>query len=235
MNFETRKIKLLDKDISIYAFSVMGAGKIDNQDSFSIYSDENQIIIVVADGLGSAAFSQEGSKKITKVAVDILSKSENYYSTYLEILNKWKDCLEGNINQYDTTLKFIKIHNKKIIYGGVGDGWISIKLDNDLINVIAENTFSNQTDSILSFNLKDKFIIKEYVIDGNVIGLVSTDGFSEDIDKDNSKEFLESIDKELSRDESNFINDTKYTLLNWPVETNKDDKTVVFFRINEGD
>ena len=122
-----------------------------------------------------------------------------------------------------------------IVYGGVGDGWISIKSDKGLVNMVAENTFSNQTDSILSFNLKEKFSVNEYELSDNLVGLVSTDGFSEDMDKDNSFGLLDGIDKELASNEESFIEDTKNTLLNWPVETNRDDKTVVIFKIEEGE
>lgn len=233
MIFETKKVKLPSKNISVYAFSVMGEGKIENQDSFKIYSDENQVIIVVADGLGSAAYSKEGSQRITEVAIDILSNTDDFNGVYLNILNEWKKELEGNINQYDTTLKFLKIKNDMIVYGGVGDGWISIKSDKGLVNMVAENTFSNQTDSILSFNLKEKFNVNEYELGDNLVGLVSTDGFSEDMDKDNSFGLLDGIDKELASNEESFIEDTKNTLLNWPVETNRDDKTVVIFKIEE--
>jgi len=235
MIFETKKVKLPSKNISVYAFSVMGEGKIENQDSFKIYSDENQVIIVVADGLGSAAYSKEGSQRITEVAIDILSNTDDFNGVYLNILNEWKKELEGNINQYDTTLKFLKIKNDMIVYGGVGDGWISIKSDKGLVNMVAENTFSNQTDSILSFNLKEKFNVNEYELGDNLVGLVSTDGFSEDMDKDNSFGLLDGIDKELASNEESFIEDTKNTLLNWPVETNRDDKTVVIFKIEEGE
>lgn len=235
MIFETKKVKLSSKNIFVYAFSVMGEGKIENQDSLKIYSDENQVIIVVADGLGSAAYSKEGSQRITEVAIDILSNTDDFNGVYLNILNEWKKELEGNINQYDTTLKFLKIKNDMIVYGGVGDGWISIKSDKGLVNMVAENTFSNQTDSILSFNLKEKFNVNEYELGDNLVGLVSTDGFSEDMDKDNSFGLLDGIDKELASNEESFIEDTKNTLLNWPVETNRDDKTVVIFKIEEGE
>lgn len=235
MIFETKKVKLSSKNISVYAFSVMGEGKIENQDSFKIYSDENQVIIVVADGLGSAAYSKEGSQRITEVSIEILSNTDDFNGVYLNILNEWKKELEGNINQYDTTLKFLKIKNDVIVYGGVGDGWISIKSDKGLVNMVAENTFSNQTDSILSFNLKEKFSVNEYELSDNLVGLVSTDGFSEDMDKDNSFGLLDGIDKELASNEESFIEDTKNTLLNWPVETNRDDKTVVIFKIEEGE
>ena len=237
MIFETKKLKLSSKNIFVYAFSVMGEGKIENQDSFKIYSDENQVIIVVADGLGSAAYSKEGSQRITEVAIEILSNTDDFNGVYLNILNEWKKELEGNINQYDTTLKFLKIKNDMIVYGGVGDGWISIKSDKGLVlvNMVAENTFSNQTDSILSFNLKEKFNVNKYELSDSLVGLVSTDGFSEDIDKDNSFGLLDGIDKELANNEGFFIEDTKNTLLNWPVETNRDDKTVVIFKIEEGE
>lgn len=237
MIFETKKLKLTSKNIFVYAFSVMGEGKIENQDSFKIYSDENQVIIVVADGLGSAAYSKEGSQKITEVAIEILSNTDDFNGVYLNILNEWKKELEGNINQYDTTLKFLKIKNEMIVYGGVGDGWISIKSDKGLVlvNMVAENTFSNQTDSILSFNLKEKFSVNKYELSDSLVGLVSTDGFSEDMDKDNSFGLLDGIDKELANNEESFIEDTKNTLLNWPVETNRDDKTVVIFKIEEGE
>lgn len=235
MIFETKKVKLSSKNISVYAFSVMGEGKIENQDSFKIYSDENQVIIVVADGLGSAAYSKEGSQRITEVSIEILSNTDDFNGVYLNILNEWKKELEGNINQYDTTLKFLKIKNDMIVYGGVGDGWISIKSDKGLVNMVAENTFSNQTDSILSFNLKEKFSANEYELSDNLVGLVSTDGFSEDMDKDNGFGLLDGIDKELASNEESFIEDTKNTLLNWPVETNRDDKTVVIFKIEEGE
>ena len=124
-----------------------------------------------------------------------------------------------------------------IVYGGVGDGWISIKSDKGLVlvNMVAENTFSNQTDSILSFNLKEKFSVNKYELSDSLVGLVSTDGFSEDMDKDNSFGLLDGIDKELANNEESFIEDTKNTLLNWPVETNRDDKTVVIFKIEEGE
>lgn len=232
---DTKKVKISNKNISIYAFSVMGNGKIENQDSFLLYSDDNQAIIIVADGLGSAAYSKEGSKKITEVAVSILSRTDDYSMAYLDILNNWKNGLEGNINQYDTTLKFIKFVDDKIVYGGVGDGWILIKTKKDLLNMISDNTFSNQTDSILSFNLKEKFVVEEIKDYECLVGLISTDGFSEDMDKDNSINLLDEIDKELRTDERKFIDDIKNTLLNWPVETNRDDKTVVFFRVEEGE
>ena len=43
----------------IVGCSVMGSGKIENQDSIEIRQTNDSLIVVVADGLGSAAYSKE--------------------------------------------------------------------------------------------------------------------------------------------------------------------------------
>ena len=68
MKSDKLRINLGNSCYSVVSCSVMGEGKIENQDSLKIYHDENQIIIVVADGLGSAIYSKEGSSKIVSIA-----------------------------------------------------------------------------------------------------------------------------------------------------------------------
>ena len=58
--------------------------------------------------------------------------------------------------------------------------------------------------------------------------LISTDGFSEDIDKENGKPFLSAVSEQLRIDSEAFKEEIEDTLSHWPVETNRDDKTVVF-------
>lgn len=227
---EEKKYRIADYNTSVFAFSEIGKGKVENQDSFQLYFDGVQLIVVVADGLGSAAFSKEGSKKIVAVAIDILSHTDSYENVASEILKSWRTGIEGNLNQYDTTLKFVKITKNKVIYGGVGDGWIAFSTPDGLISLTADNSFSNQTDSILSFDLNRKFVIEETCLATIRVGLISTDGFSEDMDTDNARQMLNEIEEELSVNENAFINEMKQTLENWPVETNRDDKTVVFIK-----
>ena len=78
MKSDKLRINLGMSCYTIISCSVMGEGKIENQDSFEIYHDENQIIVVVADGLGSAIYSKEGSSKI-------VSKKQAYSTAVLEI------------------------------------------------------------------------------------------------------------------------------------------------------
>ena len=233
MEFQIKENNIGNIKYTVIANTVMGFGKIENQDSLAIYTDEYQCIVVIADGLGSATYSKEGSSKIVNIAVEILKESSMNENIALEILKRWKAGLSGNLNLYDTTLKFIKITEKCIEYGGVGDGWIAINTDDEFISLCAQNTFSNQTDSILSFDLKNKFVINK-IENINVKNmLISTDGFSEDMDKEHGKEFLDDVYKQIEIDQHAFDEDIKNTLENWPVESNKDDKTVIFIQAKE--
>ena len=93
---------------------------------------------------------------------------------------------------------------------------------------MATSEFSNQTDSILSTNLKDKFWAKEFNVNDVGSMVIATDGFSEDIDKENGFQFLSQVENEMREKSKAFADELDNTLRNWPVETNKDDKTVVF-------
>lgn len=232
MLFINKTFKLENYLIKVIGCSAMGNGKFENQDSVAVEEFDKQIIIAVADGLGSASYSKEGSKKIVDIIITLLHNIEiNELSNNL--LNKWKEGLEGNINQYDTTVKFIQIKSDRIIFGGVGDGWIAFRNKKTFSSFTANNEFSNQTDSILSINLSEKFWTHKIKLDDNCSMLISTDGFSEDIDKENGDEFLKQVEKSINESSDDFLKDLEQTMNNWPVETNKDDKTVVFITVTK--
>ena len=54
------------------------------------------------------------------------------------------------------------------------------------------------------------------------------DRFSEDIDKENGEAFLIAVSDQIASDAEAFKCEIEETLTHWPVETNRDDKTVVF-------
>lgn len=218
----------------IVGCSVMGSGKIENQDSIEIRQTNDSLIVVVADGLGSAAYSKEGSEKAVKITADILTQ-KCYENLSEKILSLWKENLQGNLNQYDTTIKFIQITNENIIVGGVGDGWIALKNNNNIKSFVVENSFSNQTDSILSIGLDKKFWTEEFDSKEYDTMIIATDGFSEDINKEDSFEFLKQAENEIKKDIEIFATDLEETLSNWPVQTNRDDKTVVFVVLTKED
>ena len=65
--------------------------------------------------------------------------------------------------------------------------------------------------------------------------IIATDGFSEDINKEDSFEFLKQAENEIKEDIGIFATDLEETLSNWPVQTNRDDKTVVFVVLTKED
>ncbi len=186
------------------------------------------MIITVADGLGSAPFSKEGSSKIVKLLIEIIKEEISYDNISLELLKRWKKSVTENLILYDTTIKFIHIKNGSVRYGGVGDGWIAFNTVNELISLTTTNNFSNQTDTILSFDLKNKFTINQIEENDVLNMLISTDGFSEDIDKDKGKALMDDVYNQVSTNSNAFEEDIINTLNNWPIESNKDDKTVIF-------
>lgn len=211
----------------VIGVSVIGKKKIENQDFFFVSSDETSLTITVADGLGSAPFSKEGATKICLLCQNmLLGEVDN--NAILELKENWKESVKSDFDKYDTTIKFLKISGDEVLYGGVGDGWICLSNGKEIVSVEAPHTFSNQTDSILSIDLLSKFSIKKAALFGEFVGLISTDGFSEDIDKKNAAELLEEIKTNASNDINGFAEEMENSLKNWPVETNCDDKTVVF-------
>lgn len=222
------RINLENRCYTIVSCSVIGEGKIENQDSMKIYYDENQIVIVVADGLGSAIYSKEGSQKITSLASAILAESNDLSEVASDLQTKWKEGLEGNLNLYDTTVKFIKITENDVFYGGIGDGWIAFNTSDGFVDMTSSNSFSNQTDTILSFDLKGKFRIESIKTESFKTALISTDGFSEDMEKESGEAFLSAVSEQILANSEAFKKEIEDTLSHWPVETNRDDKTVVF-------
>ena len=212
---------------NVIGISVIGKKKIENQDSFLINSDESSLNIVVADGLGSAPFSKEGADHICRICIESL-KNKLDSDAILKLKEDWKLSVKSDYEKYDTTIKFLRFTDKDITFGGVGDGWICIKNNGNIDSYEQPHTFSNQTDSILSIDLISKFTSKGSEAGKEVVALISTDGFSEDIDKNNLSELLNDIENGISDDVYSFAEEMENDLKNWPVETNCDDKTVVF-------
>lgn len=223
-------IELAGREYRVIAHSVIGIGKVENQDSFRVYSNPENLIVVVCDGLGSAPFSREGAEKACSIAIECLKewKDENIRS---EIFHRWKDSVGGKPLLYDTTLKFIRIGKTNITIGGVGDGWIVLSKDGEQPSIYSQDhVFSNQTDSLMTFDLKEKFWMKTMSANSCDFFLISTDGFSEDMEASDISPFVTDTCGSIDRDHDGFEKELISTLSNWPIKTNADDKTVVMIR-----
>lgn len=224
--YENKEFIVGNRAIRMICLSEIGKGKIENQDAVGYYSDNNQLIVVVADGLGSAKFSNEGANRIVEVTIEALKNKTPTDNLARTIYSGWSEGLSGELSLYDTTVKFLHVFENRIAYGGIGDGWIVGK-GKQYISQTSENLFSNQTDSILSFDLTKHFVYRELEKSELDIVLIATDGFSEDIDKENGSDFLESIKNDIEKDYQSCGDELAILLKDWPVTTNRDDKSVV--------
>ena len=211
----------------LFAVSVKGPGKDENQDNYGYLHFQNSLSVVVADGLGSAKQSKMGSQLAVESTLKIINEISEPSSWPTEIFKEWRSRIIEDVVEYDTTNKFIKIMPEELVFGGIGDGWIYIKTESGYEQIVSNNLFSNQTDSMLSFDYKSKFIIQRISSEKMNTALISTDGFSEDIDKKNAQQFLEEIGRSIDSNPVKFGSDLLEMMDNWLVDSNKDDKTVV--------
>lgn len=230
MSSFTENIILSNRNYIVVGLSKQGKYKEENQDSFKFYHDENCIIGVVADGLGSALKSAQGSALACRVAIDELKGKNDYEGISTNILHNWLSKISGKPLAFDTTLRFVKITKDSIILGGVGDGWTVGFIDDHFISIEAKNKFANQTNSLMSYEISKYFFVKQIPFKSECIISISTDGFSEEINKTVSKDFMKTISKEMQENSEQFICNMEETLNNWPIESNHDDKTAIFIQ-----
>lgn len=124
------------------------------QDSHEIRIISNeQLLVAVADGLGSAAHSEEGAKIAVKTALDTLEESLStesilHLEKWGEVLKKAFSCaiqklqdtaVEAKIplREYGTTLIVAVIQNDWIAIGHLGDGAVVEMLRNNEIKTIS--------------------------------------------------------------------------------------------------
>ena len=211
----------------IVGCSVKGNDKFQNQDFWHVLQGGNSIVVSLADGLGSSVFSKEGAELAVKIMSQTIENSADLDIVADEFLSQWKNEIKSNYNLYDTTIRFIKVTEHYIYYGGIGDGWTGIKYDNRYVHERFDHVFSNQTDSILTLGFKEKFKIN-YLFTNNIqVVLLATDGFSEDIDEGLQNDLLDKFAEWVKQDVDSFIENLGDYLSNWPISSNTDDKTVI--------
>ncbi len=214
--------------ISVLGLSVQGKGKPDNQDAFAFVNTDDVIVVAVADGLGSAIKSKIGAEIICNVLTEELTLRD---IDFKQIRSDWQSRIDGNHLAHDTTFRRVHISKDGISIAGIGDGWAAVMVGEDCNSFEQQGLFGNQTDSIMSANAETRYQQETIEFDNNdFFVIISTDGFSEDIEKTDYKAFLKEMAKKLDVDMVRFEHDISNLLTDWPIETNHDDKTVVFIR-----
>ena len=223
-----RETTLGDCRFVVAAVSQIGRGKTENQDSFLLHSDERGISAVVCDGLGSEPLSKIGSMRASEITLDILNKEFDVPDVPELIRTKWLDAVGPEPHLYDTTCRFVSFGVEKIVFGGIGDGLISIHHKNGDTEIHTPyKTYSNRTDSIMSPDYHERFEIHVTEPDDVDGVLIATDGFSDDFKTEMIGQFFSEIIPGLTLDPPTVLSDLSKNMAEWPLSTNCDDKTVV--------
>lgn len=140
-----------------YGFSIQGKSHVDRgivcQDAHRIDKLNNgSHIAVIADGVGSAKFSDVGAKVAVESIVEFCKKNiskrtnkseclhvlKSAYMYALESISTIAEEQRNVIDDYDTTLSVVIYDGKNILYGHAGDGGIVIRRNDGIINLITK-------------------------------------------------------------------------------------------------
>lgn len=213
----------------LLGLSVSGTSEKVNQDSFGFFSDGERIIIVIADGLGSAPMSHIGSRCMVESVFEVMSQSD-IDDIWAHISETWRSNLQGDLGQYDTTCKFICIDAGNVTMGSIGDGWLGFEGTGGYHELENNSIFTNMTASICSDDVVGKAVVVDFDTDEFIAAGISTDGISEDMVRESRCEFIHDFGKASVDDIRAICNEIRSVMFNWPVESNKDDKTIVLIR-----
>lgn len=206
-----------------------------NQDNFIAKKFNKGYVVIVSDGLGSKKYSQYGSKKICKIIYNILNSIDEYIELKKIIAlahKKWvKSLKKYDISQCSATMLIAVVYKNKIEVARLGDGLISIHVDDKMYNIYdkKEEKYCNETDCITEKLNENKIEFLEILYKEFKGIIVCSDGIEINMSKINefTKEFIE----EYNKKKANVINrQIKKWISNWP---GNDDKTIAYIMENE--
>lgn len=221
---------LNDIEILVCINTKIGFDKEINQDAYFFDATNDSFAISICDGLGSAKYSSEGSRKASQILVNLLITNTFDKDKFKEM---WIDNFKNNPKEYNTTAKYIKIDKKYISFGGIGDGLIAIKGEDNITISLNKGEFSNQTSSIFDINYSSSFLEQQMALSNKTIAIICTDGFSEDLEENGLNLLLEEANRLFgNKQEIEELDRSLEDLLNsWPNKTNGDDKTIAFIAV----
>lgn len=252
MKQESNQIIIGDCQISIGGITEIGVDKQVNQDAYRIGVDaEKQLAyIIVADGLGSCKFSDQGSAKITDIIEKwILDKlpgyaflSDNVANIMVKkIVAEWNASYDLNeIYDYDTTVDLAVFYRGSILVGGIGDGMALLSYDKLVCkdHIDEKNLFSNVTNSMCSMDvmeLLDFEIIPADSYTDQAVVILATDGIADDLIPEKKLTLPEYFQEVLGESGiKNLQDELEEWISDWATENHSDDKTLCYLAIKKG-
>ena len=221
----------------IHSAIVKGPNKKLLQDAFGIINKNAFTLLIVADGLGSAKYSDFGAQKAVVSVEKAINSWRSLKKKDLKVLIQlvhfnWNLLIgDSELDKTDcsTTCLFAYIDkiDKKLILAQLGDGLLLFQDCSEIVFLKSYDDY-NYTKSLGSSKSFSDWNIK--LIDINLHEfklLICTDGISEDIVENKEFEFTKNLISEMEK--LKHSNRNKYLtelLENWPTKFHSDDKTI---------
>ena len=223
--------------MNIHSAIIKGPKKEKLQDALGIVNQKDFGILIVADGLGSAKYSEYGANKaivaVEKAVVQWRKLKKKDNKVLIQLIHFYWNLLIGDsdFERKDclTTCLFAYIDKleKKIILGQLGDGLLFFESKGETVFLKSSEDF-NYTKSLGNSKSYDDWNIKSFSYDVNSFTLlIATDGISEDLVENRENEFAETVIQKMLKLKINKRNNTlKQLLEDWPTKFHTDDKTI---------
>ncbi|AVR87534.1 PP2C family serine/threonine-protein phosphatase [Thauera aromatica] len=226
--------------------SVIGPRHVDlgepNQDAMVLAGCRGGWIAAAADGLGSRARSDLGSRSACQVARRILratSSSFDLPATLPLIHQQWLEAIDPTTpRDAATTLLFGRVTDQGEVHAAqLGDGLLLVRCAGEFRRVTPERTaYGNQTWALESMHLQDKWNCTRgrFTETGDGVVLM-TDGVADDLESAHLADFFDALYQDLSaRNRRRGRRWLQSELNDWATPLHSDDKTLVaIFRTSE--
>ena len=194
-----------------------------NQDNTAFLVKGNDLVMAVADGVGSCKMAQYASEEACRICLEIFDSlvsgelQDSCADIAAEIVDRWNLFLEGKeANEYCTTLKAVFVVNGILSTVSVGDGILMLESDGDVIaSPEDENDFLNQTNCLVpGITAESVWMCQKNVGNNAFVVFMSTDGVSNGIESGQEADLIREIsgiaDEEVLKDELIvFFNDVR--------------------------
>ena len=204
------------------------------QDAIKYIEDNETIIAVVADGLGSKKHSDKGARLICRLVGKDL-KIQRPPLTCEEVVShkRWVEYLKAkkfDPNDFCSTCSFVIIDKtqRNISVGQIGDSPVFLKLDKEpIVELKPEKEFSNTTEALGSSDIQFRLWNYRYKESANI--MITTDGIGDELDSgalDHMFTYLSETYKHLSPQyrSRRFRKEIMSTIGN----VNSDDKSIIY-------
>ncbi len=216
--------------------TIQGSYHEKNQDSFKCEKIKNIYVIAVSDGLGSKKTSEVGSKLLCESACDVVAENIDIMesTTAIDFARMVQEKWINNMNQYlisdcYATMLLLLVMPKKILAVRLGDGFISLWIDNRIKVLVdqKEDCFVNETDCLTEIFDETKIEAEDITYETFHGGILCSDGvgignMTRDEISDFTKDYIEEY---CHYQETEIVKEVEGWLKDW---TGVDDKTLAF-------